>query len=61
MKIKAKSSYKKLDHTKNYISLGSTSTHLLLMANQSVEIKGNIPDNLKEHLTETKNIKGGKK
>ena len=61
MKYKAKASYKELDDTKNFSSLKSASTHLLLIAGLEVEWKGNIPKDLKEHLTEIKNTnKGGK-
>ena len=61
MKIKAKASYRELDDTENYISLGSTSKHLWLLAGLEVVVK-DIPKNLKEHLTEIKNTdKGGKK
>ncbi|QDP48967.1 MAG: hypothetical protein Unbinned1524contig1003_5 [Prokaryotic dsDNA virus sp.] len=61
MKVKAKASYKKLDNTENYISLGSESKHIWLLEGKEIEIKGNIPEKLKEHLTEIKNTKGGKK
>ena len=61
-KYKAKSSYKDLDDTKNFKSLLSCSTHLRLKAGLVVEWKHEIPKDLKEHLTETKNTKeGGKK
>tara|TARA_R110002012_G_scaffold300650_1_gene500548 strand:- start:433 stop:615 length:183 start_codon:yes stop_codon:yes gene_type:complete len=60
MKVKAKTSYKKLNNTENYISLGSTSKHIRLLEGNEIEIKGGIPEILKEHLTEIKNTKGGK-
>tara|TARA_R110002012_G_scaffold92852_3_gene225342 strand:- start:903 stop:1088 length:186 start_codon:yes stop_codon:yes gene_type:complete len=61
MKYKAKASYKELDDTKNFSSLKSASTHLLLIAGLEVEWKGNIPKDLKGHLTEIKDTRGGKK
>ena len=61
MKIKAKVSYSELDDTENFNSLLSASTHLILLAGETAEWKGKIPKNLKEHLTEIKNTKGGKK
>jgi len=62
MKIKAKASYSELDDTQNFKSLKSCSTHTRLKAGLEVEWKGNIPKELKEHLTEIKNTKeGGKK
>jgi len=60
MKYKAKASYLELDDTKNFNSLLSASTHLKLKAGLEVEIKI-VPNELKEHLTEIKNTKGGKK
>tara|TARA_Y100001968_G_C18872504_1_gene487863 strand:- start:216 stop:407 length:192 start_codon:yes stop_codon:yes gene_type:complete len=61
MKVKAKKSYKDLDDNENYIGLGSSSKHIWLISGKEVEIKGPIPDSLKEHLTEIKkNTKGGK-
>ena len=47
MKVKAKASYKKLDNTENYISLGSESKHIWLLEGKEIEIKGNIPEKLK--------------
>ena len=61
MKYKAKPSYLALDDTKNFNSLMSASTHLLLKDGLEIEWNKNIPKNLKEHLTEIKNTKGGKK
>ena len=62
MKIKAKVSYSELDDTENFNSLLSASTHLILLAGETAEWNGNIPKDLKEHLTEIKNTnKGGKK
>ena len=61
MKIKAKASYSELDDTENFNSLLSASTHLILLAGETAEWNGKIPKNLKEHLTEIKNTKGGKK
>ena len=60
MKIKAKESYEKLDDTKNFNSLLSASTHLKLVAGLVVDYKGDIPDELKKHLTEIKATKGSK-
>ena len=61
MKIKAKASYSELDDTENFNSLLSASTHLILLAGETAEWNGKIPKNLKEHLIEIKNTKGGKK
>ena len=61
MKIKANVSYSELDDTENFNSLLSASTHLILLAGETAEWNGKIPKNLKEHLTEIKNTKGGKK
>ena len=60
MKYKAKASYLELDDTKNFNSFGSSSKHLWLLEGLEVEIKI-VPNGLKEHLTEIKNTKGGKK
>lgn len=60
MKYKAKASYLELDDTKNFNSFGSSSKHLWLLEGLEVEIKI-VPNELKEHLTEIKNTKGGKK
>ena len=61
MKYNAKPSYLALDDTKNFNSLLSASSHLLLKAGLEIEWNKDIPKNLKEHLTEIKNTKGGKK
>ena len=61
MKYKAKPSYLALDDTKNFNSLMSASTHLLLKDGLEIEWNKDIPKNLKKHLTEIKNTKGGKK
>jgi|TARA_R110002012_G_scaffold284354_1_gene475102 hypothetical protein len=61
MKYKAKPSYLALDDTKNFNSLLSASSHLLLKAGLEIEWNKDIPKDLKEHLTEIKNTKGGKK
>ena len=60
MKYKAKATYIDLDDTKNFKSLHSCSTHLKLKAGNEIEWKGNIPKDLKEHLTEIKDKKGDK-
>ena len=60
MKYKAKATYIDLDDTKNFKSLLSCSTHLKLKAGKEIEWKGNIPKDLKEHLTEIKDKKGDK-
>ena len=60
MKYKAKPSYLALDDTKNFNSFSSSSKHLWLLEGLEVEIKI-VPNGLKEHLTEIKNTKGGKK
>ena len=59
-KYKAKASYKELNNTKNFHAFGSASKHLWLMEGLEVEIK-NVPNKLKEHLTEIKNKKKGGK
>ena len=60
-KYKAKASYEELDDSINFNAFGSASKHLWLMEGLEVEIK-NVPNKLKEHLTEIKNKKeGGKK
>ena len=61
MKYKAKTSYLALDDTKNFNSLMSASTHLLLKDGLEIEWNKDIPKDLKKHLTEIKNTKGGKK
>jgi|TARA_R100000664_G_scaffold1208_1_gene3196 hypothetical protein len=61
MKYKAKPSYLALDDTKNFNSLMSASTHLLLKDGLEIEWNKDIPKDLKKHLTEIKNTKGGKK
>ena len=61
MKYKAKPSYLALDDTKNFNSLKSASTHLLLKDGLEIEWNKYIPKDLKKHLTEIKNTKGGKK
>ena len=61
MKYKAKPTYLELDDTKNFNSLMSASTHLLLKAGLEIEWKGKIPKELKGHLTEIKETTGGKK
>tara|TARA_R100000734_G_C3316688_1_gene109303 strand:- start:29 stop:217 length:189 start_codon:yes stop_codon:yes gene_type:complete len=62
MKVKAKASYKKLSRDKNYIAFDSTSKHLWLMDDREIEIKGDVPEALKEHLIEIKDTnEGGKK
>jgi len=60
MKYKAKKSYTELDDTENFKSLKSCSTHLKLKAGIEIEWKGDIPKDLKEHLTEIKDKKGDK-
>ena len=60
MKYKAKATYIDLDDTKIFKSLLSCSTHLKLKAGNEIEWKGNIPKDLKEHLTEIKDKKGDK-
>ena len=60
-KYKAKASYKDLDDTKNFKSLLSCSRHLRLKAGGTIEWDNDIPEDLKKHLTEIKNAKGGSK
>ena len=54
MKYIAKDSYAGLKDSENFISLNSTSTHLILLAGEEVEYKGSIPKKIKECLTEAK-------
>ena len=56
---KAKATYKDLDDTKNFHSLLSASRHLKLKAGLEIEWKNDIPEDLKKHLTEIKDTKGG--
>ena len=42
MKYKAKKEYGNLPNDKNFLSLGSASTHLLLMAGKAVELNKNL-------------------
>ena len=58
MKYKAKDTYKELSNEDNFISLGSASNHLLLIADMEVEFKNKIPSKLIKHLVEIK--KGNK-
>ena len=60
-KYKAKATYKDLDDTKNFKSLLSCSTHLKLKAGLEIEWEKPISKDLKEHLTEIKDTKGGSK
>ena len=60
MKYKAKKSYTDLGDTENFKSLKSCSTHLKLKAGIAIEWNGDIPKDLKEHLTEIKDKKGDK-
>ena len=60
-KYKAKVTYLGLDDSKNFNSLASASTHLLLKAGLEIEWNKDIPTNLKKHLKEIKATnKGGK-
>ena len=54
MKYKAKNSYKDLKDSENFISLHSTSTHLILLAGEEAEYKGSVPEKIKDCLTEIK-------
>ena len=63
MKVKAKSSYGELSNEDNFLALGGASTHLKLIAGESVEIsKALLPlaKGLAECLTEIKSKKGDK-
>lgn len=63
MKVKAKASYGELSNEDNFLALGSASTHLKLVAGESVEIGSALlplADDLKECLTEIKSKKGDK-
>ena len=57
MKYKAKETYKNLTEKDNFISLGSASSHLLLMDNMQIEFNYKIPSKLKKHLIEVKGSK----
>tara|TARA_Y100001963_G_C6782611_1_gene450839 strand:- start:2557 stop:2736 length:180 start_codon:yes stop_codon:yes gene_type:complete len=59
MKYKAKKTYEELPNDKNFLQLGSASTHLRLVAGETVEIKMPIPKDIKNCLTEIKS-KGDK-
>ena len=54
MKYKAKDTYKQLSDEENFISLGSASTHLKLIADVEVEFNNKISSKLIKHLTEVK-------
>ena len=63
MKYKSKQSYAELPNEKNFTALGSTSTHLLLVAGKTVDVsKSLLPlsKELEDCLTEIKNKKGDK-
>ena len=61
MKYKAKKEYAELPNDKNFLALGSASTHLLLIAGMTVELNKNIKlsKEMGECLTEIKS-KGDK-
>ena len=54
MKYKAKGSYANLSNDKNFISLQSASTHLILLAGEEIEWKNPLPKIIKQTLTEVK-------
>lgn len=57
MKVKAKAEYAQLKENENFIALGSTSTHLRLLANIEVEISKQhlpLPKAILKTLTEIK-------
>ena len=61
MKCKAKKTYAELPNEKNFLALGSGSTHLLLIAEKTVEINQQLlplSKELEECLTEVKTKKG---
>ena len=63
MKYKAKKQYAELPNDKNFLALGSASTHLRLIAGEAVEIsKSLLPlsKDLGDSLTEIKGTKGDK-
>ena len=63
MKVKAKASYAELPNEDNFLALGSASTHLKLIAGESVEVSKLIlplSKELGECLTEIKSKKGDK-
>ena len=62
MKYKAKKEYAELPNDKNFLALGSASTHLKLIAGLTVELNKNIKisKEIKECLIEVKNTKGDK-
>ena len=51
---KAKSSYKDLKNTENFVSLGSASKHIWLLDGQTINYSGAIPEKIKKHLDEIK-------
>tara|TARA_A100001201_G_scaffold143754_1_gene147220 strand:+ start:330 stop:509 length:180 start_codon:yes stop_codon:yes gene_type:complete len=54
MKIKAKESYKSLDASQNFLSLGSASKHLWLLAGKEIEYNGKLPKEMQKHIEEVK-------
>jgi len=60
-KYKAKKTYAELPNDKNFLALGSASTHLNLVAGESVEISKHhfpLPKEIDDCLTEIKSKKG---
>ncbi len=54
MRYKAKKSYKDLENSENFLSLGSASKHLWLLDDKEIEFNGKVPEKLKKHLEECK-------
>ena len=63
MKYKAKEAYISLPNNKNFLAMGSASTHLKLVAGEAVEIEGGLlplPKVISDCLAEIKSKKGDK-
>ena len=54
MKYKAKKSYAELPPTENFLSLGMASKHIWLMEGLEIAYNGNLPKEIKDHLSEVK-------
>lgn len=56
MKYKAKESYRGLDATKNFMSLGMASRHIWLLDGQVIEYNGKLSKDMQKHLEEVKDV-----
>ena len=54
MKYKAKSSYKDLSDSENFLSLGMASKHIWLIEGMEITTNTALPKELKKHLDEVK-------